>query len=69
VTLERKDTWRKDHMEEVSDLITLNSEHSVYYAISMNPHCKVCFIAGMYNTPTLTADKITAQMSQELWLG
>jgi hypothetical protein len=54
----------EDQMESVADMLVLNLEHSVYYVTSMNPHCKMCFIAGMYNTPTLTADKITTQIDE-----
>jgi len=52
----------EDQMETVADLLVLNSEHSVYYAVSMNPHCKMCFIAGMYNSPTLTGEKLSSQL-------
>jgi hypothetical protein len=56
----------EDQMESVADMLVLNSEHSVYYAASMNPHCKMSFIAGMYNNPTLTSDKITTHVDEVL---
>jgi hypothetical protein len=55
-------TSDEDPMESVADMLVLNTEHSVYYAVSMNPYCKMAFIAGMYNSSTLTSDKITYQM-------
>ena len=54
----------ESQMESVADMLVLNSEHSVYYVTSINPHCGMCFIAGMYNNPTLTSDKITMQIDE-----
>jgi hypothetical protein len=54
-------------IESVADMLVLNSEHSVYYVNSIvNPHCGMCFIAGMYNNPTLTSDKITMQIDESV---
>lgn len=46
----------------INDLLTKNTQHSVYYVMAMNPCCKMNFIGAIYNTSPLTSSDIASHL-------
>jgi hypothetical protein len=53
-----------DQLETVNEMLTRNTQHSVYYVTSLNPDCKMCFIGAVYNTPTLNMGLISDHLDE-----